>query len=202
MLQRFVLVGLLFTVVAASSQTSHRTNSQTSVSTRLAVLSPQRRNSVLLNELLKRRERIVLNFVSISCQHSIKQLESIKSTLRRKSQDSNLSGDYPVFAIVFVGRNLIEIKRFLKGNRLPALVLWDDDGKLARSLKIKVTPTIAVLSRDFKLVKSYEGFTSYNPKAYGKFFERLIEAVTQGTLLPPRPAQLHGGNDNDCTLFR
>lgn len=167
-------------------------------SVHLIALYPRQQSAVSLSELLAKHERIILDFVSARCQHSCAQLASIKSALRRKGRDARVGGDFSVLAIVFVGKSLSEIRRFLKSEALPVLVLWDKEGKLAQSLEIKATPTIAVLSRDYRLLMSYEGFLPHNSKRYREFFERLMKAVTQGNPLPPRPVEFSFG-DSGCS---
>lgn len=198
MTKQIAAISVLMALVTAFGKPLPETKPKALSSIRVIPIHPQRQNPVSLNELFAKGERIVLNFVSANCQHSLAQLESIKAAFQNKDLNAQKGKNSSVFAIVFVGKKLTEIKNFLKNETLPTLVLWDRSGDLAKSLKIKVTPTVAVLSKDYRLVRSYEGFSPNDSKAYREFFERLMKAVIQGTPLPPRPTQFSIGGDSGC----
>ncbi|MCX7643253.1 MAG: hypothetical protein N2116_05555 [Armatimonadetes bacterium] len=196
-MRQFALMLALTVCSAAFGESPSETQPKALSSIRLFMLHPERKSSVPLSQLFSGHERIALNFVSARCQHSRIQLDSIEFASAGK-RGGSLNKNFQSFAIVFVDRQVSEIEEALKGKSVRVRVFWDKGGKLAKALKVKVTPTIAILSRGYKLVGSYEGFSPRDPKSYREFFERLMKAVTRGTLLPPRPAQFPNGADSTC----
>jgi len=171
----------------------------------LTVIAPDGESSVALREIFAEHRQVILNFVSARCPYSRRQIEGIRKALNAQSNKKvNEKVSAPVL-IVFVDKSMAKIRQALQGKGLPTRVVWDKGGKLSDLLKVKTTPTVAVVARDGKQVAVYEGFFPTDPNEYSKFFARLLKAVAQGSPLPPRPVQSPSvvssgsGSGSSCT---
>ena len=169
----------------------------------LTVIAPDGKSSVTLREIFAKHQKVILNFVSARCPYSRRQIEGIRKALKAQSDGKASEKVSAPVLIVFVDKSLAKIRQAIQGKRLPAQVVWDEGGKLSDRLKVKTTPTVAVVAKGGKQVAVYEGFFPPDPNEYSKFFARLTKAVAQGSPLPPRPIQLpsvvSSGGGSSCT---
>jgi thioredoxin-related protein len=156
----------------------------------LTVVAPDGESSVALREIFAKHRQVILDFVSARCPYSLRQLESVRKALNARNDDKANEKNFAPVLIVFVDKSLAKIRQAIRGKRLPAQVVWDKGGKLSDRLKVKTTPTVAVVDRSGRQVAVYEGFFPPDSNEYGKFFARLLKAVKQGSPLPPRPIQV------------
>ncbi|MEJ7612842.1 MAG: hypothetical protein SQA66_04305, partial [Candidatus Fervidibacter sacchari] len=119
-----------------------------------------------------------------------RQIEGIRKALNAQSDGKASEKVSAPVLVVFVDKSLAKIRQAIQVKRLPAQVVWDKGGKLFDRLKVKTTPTVAVVAEGGRQVAVYEGFFPPDPNEYSKFFARLLKAVAQGSPLPPRPVQL------------
>ncbi|MCS3920504.1 redoxin domain-containing protein [Fervidibacter sacchari] len=156
----------------------------------LTVIAPDGESSVALREIFTKHRQVILNFVSARCPYSRRQIEGIRKALNAQSDGKASEKVSAPVLIVFVDKSLAKIRQAIQVKRLPAQVVWDKGGKLFDRLKVKTTPTVAVVAEGGRQVAVYEGFFPPDPNEYSKFFARLLKAVAQGSPLPPRPVQL------------
>ncbi len=171
----------------------------------LTVVAPDGGSSVALREIFAKHRQVILDFVSAQCPYSLRQLESVRKVLNARSNGKASEENSAPLLIVFVDKSLTKVRQAIRGKRLPTQVVWDKGGNLSDRLKVKTTPTVAVVDRSGRQIAVYEGFFPPDSNEYGKFFARLLKAVKQGSPLPPRPIQLPAlvssgsGSGSSCT---
>ncbi len=171
----------------------------------LTVVAPDGGSSVALREIFAKHRQVILDFVSARCPYSLRQLESVRKVLNARSNGKASEENSAPLLIVFVDKSLTKVRQAIRGKRLPTQVVWDKGGNLSDRLKVKTTPTVAVVDRSGRQIAVYEGFFPPDSNEYGKFFARLLKAVKQGSPLPPRPIQLPAlvssgsGSGSSCT---
>jgi len=206
MMRHFVFAtrALLFCSLLLNGQ-NHPVNSAPLDELVLTVVVHNGGSSIPLREVLAKHQKVILNFVSARCPYSRRQLDGVQKALKVQSNNKASEKVSAPVLIVFVDKSLAKIRQAIQGKRLPAQVVWDKGGKLSDRLKVKTTPTVAVIARGGKQVAVYEGFFPSDPNEYSKFFARLLKAVAQGLPLPPRPVQLPSvvssgsGSGSGCT---
>jgi thioredoxin-related protein len=156
MMRHLVLAVLALLLCSLSLRGQNRTTNPAPLDELvLTVIAPDGESSVALREIFAKHQKVILNFVSVRCPYSRRQLESVQKALNAQNNSKVSEKDFAPVLIVFVDKSLAKIRQALQGKRLSTQAIWDKGGKLSDRLKVKTTPTVIVVARSGKQVAVY-----------------------------------------------
>ncbi|MCS7224515.1 MAG: TlpA family protein disulfide reductase [Armatimonadetes bacterium] len=146
--------------------------------------SLQEDGTVTLSRLLEKSPRgVILNFVSLTCSFSKRQMPSVAQAVKEASSD----GKTPLVVTVLIDKDAKRVREAARKQMTSTPVLWDRDRKAVTAYSVKLTPTVVVLDKDGKVLATYPGMIPPVEAGYTSFFASVLKASASGSALPPRP---------------
>ncbi len=147
-------------------------------------LGAKQGSQLSLSQLLSASaDGLILDFVSLKCPYSQRQIPCLTQAVKNASADPKT----PLVVTVLIDKSETQVREAAKKKITTTPILWDRSRAGVKKFQIKITPTVVVVGKDGQVLASYQGMVPPVEAGYTSFFSTIVKAVASGSPLPPRP---------------